>query len=123
MIFIDRDDERTWPPDMHGTGSEDYLCQAWGMQNVNHQYSGMPYWDDPDYVNKGKVCVYRYHIVDPIPFEKNIRISIEHGHANDRTDDFSSVTYWYQTEPHKVFAKLPSATDRLPRVKTDIKTD
>ena len=65
--------------------------------------------------SKGKVCVYRYHVADPIPFEKSIRVSIEHGHANDRANDIATVAYWYQTEPHKVFAPLPPAELRLPR--------
>ncbi|MCC6485755.1 MAG: DUF2961 domain-containing protein [Armatimonadetes bacterium] len=115
MIFIDRDGERAWPPDMHGTGSEDYLAQAWGMQNNAHMYNGQSWAELEDNFNDwGKVCVYRYHIVDPIPFTKNIRVSIEHGHANDRSDDWSSTAYWYQTEPHKVFPPLPSMDLRLP---------
>ncbi|NLC67963.1 MAG: DUF2961 domain-containing protein [Clostridiaceae bacterium] len=117
MIFIDRDGERTWPPDLHGTGSEDYLCHAWGMQKVAHMYSGEP-WCEIKEGNEhhywGKVCVYRYHIVDPIPFEKNIRVSIEHGHANDRSDDYCSVAYWYQNEPHKPFPPILPARLRLP---------
>lgn len=115
MIFVDRDGERAWPPDMHGTGSEDYLCHAWGMQSVDHLYSGQPWHEDPDSHLKGKVCVYRYHALDPIPFAKNIRISIEHGHANDRSDDWNSVAYWYQAEPHKPFPEMLPAKYRLPR--------
>ena len=118
MIFIDRGDDRTWPPDMHGTGSEDYLCHAWGMQHTHNLFCGEPwceYKEGNDHHGKGKVCVYRYHIADPIPFEKTIRVSIEHGHANDRANDISSVAYWYQSEPHKVFAPLPPAGERLPR--------
>ncbi|NSW90551.1 MAG: DUF2961 domain-containing protein [Firmicutes bacterium] len=117
MIFIDRDGERVWPPDMHGTGSEDYFCHAWGMQKVAHLYCGQPWCeiDDRDaHIGKGKVCVYRYHIVDPIIFQKNIRVSIEHGHANDRSDDWSSVAYWYQDEPHKEFSPMLPVDERLP---------
>lgn len=114
MFFVDRDGERKWPPDMHGTGSEDYLCQAWGTQKVYQNYSGLAWYELEDQMNWGKVCVYRYHIVDPVPFEKNIRISIEHGHANHRTDDYSSVAYWYQDEPHKKFAPILPAISRVP---------
>ena len=115
MIFIDRDGERHWPPDLHGTGSEDYLCHAWGMQRVAHMYAGLPWAESEDHNNEGKVCVYRYHVLDPIPFEKNIRVSIEHGHANDRGDDWSSVAYWYQDEPHKTFVELLPVEQRIPR--------
>lgn len=116
MIFIDRDGERAWPPDMHGTGSEDYLGHAWGMQRVAHLYTGEPWAELDDHHSWGKVCVYRYHIVDPIPFSKNIRVSIEHGHANNRSDDWSSVAYWYQIEPHKEFAPMLPAKYRLPNI-------
>ena len=115
MIFIDRDDERKWPPDMHGTGSEDYFCHAWGMQNATHLYTGTSWSQFPkEMIIKGKVCVYRYHIMDPVPFEKSIRVSIEHGHANNRSDDFSSVAYWYQNEPHKVFCSIPVLSELIP---------
>jgi hypothetical protein len=114
MFFIDRDGERDWPPDLHGTGSEDYLCHAWGMQKTAHLYSGEPWCELDNHHDWGKVAVYRYHLLDPIPFEKNIRVSIEHGHANDRSDDFASVAYWYQTEPHREFTTMPPMRLRLP---------
>jgi len=116
MIFIDRDGERTWPPDMHGTGSEDYLGHAWGMQKVAHMYTGEPWSEVDDHHNWGKVCVYRYHVIDPVPFTKNIRVSIEHGHANNRSDDYSSVAYWYQIEPHKEFSTMLPVKLRLPNL-------
>lgn len=114
MFFIDRDGEREWPPDLHGTGSEDYLCHAWGMQAVNHAYSGHPFGEREDFNNEGKICTYRYHIVDPVPFTKNIRVSIEHGHANNRSDDIASTAYWYQTEPSRSMPALPPVKERLP---------
>jgi len=58
---------------------------------------------------------YRYHIEDPIYFHKNIKVKIEHGHANQRSDDWSSTAYWYQTEPHQKFKSFPAVNDRLPR--------
>jgi len=116
MIFVDRDGERAWPPDMHGTGSEDYLCHAWGMQNNAYLYNGQSWSELDDYNDWGKICVYRYHILDPIPFRKDIRVSIEHGHANNRSDDWSSVAYWYQSEPHKEFTKMLPVELRLPNI-------
>ena len=47
--------------------------------------------------------VYRFHLDSPITFTKSIRATIEHGHANHRSDNFLSVAYWYQTEPHAPF--------------------
>ncbi|RLE89455.1 MAG: hypothetical protein DRJ46_04755, partial [Thermoprotei archaeon] len=48
------------------------------------------------------------------PFRKSIKVTIEHGHANDRGDDWSSVAYWYQREPHIEFFKIPEAKYRIP---------
>ena len=112
MIFVDGE---TWPPSLHGTGSEDYFSHAWGMQDNQHLYNGQSYCEDKeDYNGRGKVTVYRLHVQDPVPFTKSIRVTIEHGHANNRSDDFSSVAYWYQTLPTKPFPELPSVAERLP---------
>jgi hypothetical protein len=63
----------------------------------------------------GKWTLYRYHVESPIAFRNSIRVTIEHGHANNRWDDYSSVGYWYQREPHKVFPLIPPVAERLPR--------
>jgi len=97
----------------NGTGSEDYFCDAWGMRESQSLFYGCPL-QEPGYDPGDKATVYRFHISDPIPFEKSIRVSIEHGHANNRSDYLSSVAYWYQTEPHKPFALMPSVKERLP---------
>ena len=60
------------------------------------------------------MTVYRIHISDPIPFTRSIRVTIEHGHANSRSDNFYSASYWYQTEPHTPFPALPAVETRLP---------
>ncbi len=54
-----------------------------------------------------------HHIWVTIPFQQSIQVTIEHGHANDRSDYFSSVAYWYQTEPHAVYPELPGVKERL----------
>jgi hypothetical protein len=59
--------------------------------------------------------VYRFHTDSPIVFQKDIKVTIEHGHANHRSDNFFTVAYWYQTEPHKAFPALPEVNDRVPR--------
>ncbi|HNT33475.1 MAG TPA: DUF2961 domain-containing protein [bacterium] len=107
-----------WPPDMHGTGSEDYFGHAWGMQVQNaFIYNGVSYHKkgtEPAQINE-RITVYRFHINDPVLFHKSLRVSIEHGHANDRCDDYCSTAYWYQVLPHKKFPEFPKVEDRLPR--------
>jgi hypothetical protein len=113
MIFVDDD---TWPPSLHGTGTEDYFCEAWGFPSG--AYAG-PYHgvslagDTTDW--SGQWSLYRFHLEDPVHFQKRIRVTIEHGHANDQGNDYSSVAYWYQTEPHAPFPPLPPLEQRLPR--------
>ena len=59
---------------------------------------------------------YRWHITDPVRFEKSLRVTIEHGHANHLSDDWSSTAYWYQTLPTlKTLTVLPMEK-RLPNV-------
>ncbi len=109
MIFVDGEKF----PGLHGTGSEDYFSDAWGMREDENLFYGCPL-QEPDFKSGSKATVYRHHIPDPIPFQKSIQVSIEHGHANDRSDYFSSVAYWYQTEPHAAFPALPPVKERLP---------
>jgi len=112
MIFVDGE---KWPPSLHGTGSEDYFAHAWGMQDNAFLFNGLSYHsEEEDFNNRGKVTVYRYHILDPVPFQKSLQVSIEHGHANNRSDDYSSVAYWYQSEPHLDFASMLPVNERLP---------
>jgi hypothetical protein len=110
MIFIDGE---PWPPSLHGTGTEDYFNTAWcPTQEFCTPYHGIILGGGPNW--SGKVSMYRYHIEDPIMFSKSIRVTIEHGHNNHRSDDYSSTAYWYQTEPHLPFAEMPDVKDRLP---------
>lgn len=97
----------------NGTGSEDYFCDAWGMRESQSLFYGCPL-QEPGYDPGDKATVYRFHLTDPIPFTKSIKVSIEHGHANNRSDYLSSVAYWYQIEPHKQFETLPPVEERLP---------
>ena len=66
----------------------------------------------------GKISYYRYHIEDPVYFNKKLIVTIEHGHDNHRRDDWSSTAYWYQREPHdpKLFPKLLDKKGRKPGV-------
>lgn len=109
-------DGQKWPPDLHGTGTEDWYGQAWGSQPQNaFLYNGVSYHRGNHNDYNERITVYRYHVCDPVIFHKSLRVSIEHGHANDRADDYSSVAYWYQTLPHAPFPPLPPVTARLPR--------
>jgi len=109
MIYVDGEAV----PSLHGTGSEDYFSDAWGMRQAQQPFYGCPLQEE-DFQAGSKATVYRFHIPDPIPFKKSIRVTIEHGHANDRSDYDSSVAYWYQTEPHVPFPPLPATDKRLP---------
>ena len=102
-----------WPPTLHGTGTEDYFNTAWcPTQDYAAPYHGIiagggPNWTDP-------VTLYRFHIEDPVVFRRDIRVTIELGHANRRGDEVSSTGFWYQSEPHAPFPPLAAAKDRLP---------
>lgn len=110
MIFIDGE---TWPPRLHGTALEDYLGLAWcPTQEYCAPYQGCSLAGNEMY--KGKTTYYRFHIQDPIMFDKSIKVTLEHGHANLRSDDWSSTAYWYQTEPHKAFPEILPVEKRLP---------
>jgi hypothetical protein len=113
MIFIDGEKL----PSLIGTGTEDFYGMSWcPTQEYCAPYHGLPLPGSDKNWN-GKITWYRYHILDPIYFEKSIKVTIEHGHANKRSDDYSSTAYWYQTEPHKKFKPLPPVQERLPREK------
>jgi hypothetical protein len=110
MIFIDGE---TWPPSLHGTGTEDYFNTAWcPTQEFSSPTHGMILPGGPNW--SGKISVYRYHTQDPVMFEKSIRVTIEHGHDNHRSDDYSSTAYWYQTEPHPARPAIFPLARRLP---------
>ncbi len=113
MIFVDGE---PWPPALHGTGTEDYFCGAWNYNRLQQSfctpYFGYSFKGNADYT--GKHSQYRFHIEDPVRFERSIRVTIEHGHANDRQGDWNSTAYWYQVDRAKPLPELPAFADRLP---------
>lgn len=110
MFFIDGEAK----PSINGTGSEDYFLGAWGFSAGPFAYGlyGAPVKGEEQAGSRSSV--YRFHLDSPIPFKESLRATIEHGHANHRSDDFFSVAYWYQAEPHAEFPKLPTLQERIP---------
>ena len=122
MMFID-DKQK---PRIVGTGSEDYYLGAWCYGNCGINPFGSPH---PTFAyksygnpmnggdNRGaQWMVYRFHLDSPVPFEKYFKMTIEHGHANHRSDNFYTVAYWYQKGPHKLRSPLPKVADRIPQM-------
>jgi hypothetical protein len=111
MFFVDGEAR----PSVAGTGSEDYFLGAWdfGGHPFSYRLYGAPLVGEER--AGGKSSVYRFHLDSPITFTKSLRATIEHGHANHRSDNYYSVAYWYQTEPHAPFPGLPSVDQRIPR--------
>jgi len=112
MFFVDGEAL----PSINGTGSEDYFLGAWDFGGHPFAYGlfGAPVVGQE--VAGGRWSLYRFHLDSPIPFTKSLRATIEHGHANHRSDNYYSVAYWYQTEPHAAFPALPGLPERIPRI-------
>lgn len=112
MFFVDGEEL----PSINGTGSEDYFLGAYGFgqQAFGFALFGAPVKGEERAGSRSSV--YRFHLDSPVPFTKSLRATIEHGHANVRSDNFYSVAYWYQTEPHASFPALPSFDERIPRL-------
>jgi hypothetical protein len=110
-----------------GTGTEDYFCGSYNFENrQTHQYqefstpySGLPLVIRPDgvYQSQQRFGLYRWHIMDPIRFAQDLRVTIQAlgwqtgGRYLPLRDDIASVAYWYQTEPHASFPALPAKDD------------
>ncbi len=107
MIWVDG---YKWPPDLHGTGSEDYLNQAWGMQPNAFLRNGSSIHEAN---TRGYQTSYVHHLENPVRFNKEIKVTIEHGHGNHLCNEMSSVAYWYVEKPSKI-ALPPPVAKRLP---------
>jgi len=119
-FYLDGDNEF---PTICGTGTEDYFCGSYNFENRNTRqyqefttpYSGLPQVIRPDgvYESQQRFGLYRWHIQDPIRFEKDLRVTIQAlGWRRDRRylplqDDIASEAFWYQSEPHAQFPRLP----------------
>ncbi len=108
-----------------GTGTEDYFCGSYNFENKRTRqyqeystaYAGLHQVLKPDglYGSQMRFGMYRWHILDPVRFEKDLKITIQDlgwrsgGRYLAQQSDIITVAYWYQTEPHTRFPKLPSA--------------
>ena len=108
-----------------GTGTEDYFLSAWGLKKTSTPYFGVPCFDQWGIVG-GHTSAYRWHLNDPIVFNKGIKVTLEHfgwispdenpQHKstswNERQDDYASVAFWYQTGTPTFTARAPDAPER-----------
>ena len=135
-FYLDGDVEY---PTICGTGTEDYFGGAWSFasqvdgKTVENTFCtpflGYPYYSHHDtflhndYHNDDQMpqrSFYRWHIMDPILFSEDIRVTIQqigvsHGGLFERQDDVATVAYWYQQEPHNPFEALMEQRERWPR--------
>lgn len=103
-------------PSVQGTGSEDFFLGAWDFGGKPFAY---PLFGAPvvgKELQGSRWSMYRFMLASPITFTQSIKATIEHGTADNRSDNFYSVAYWYQTEPHAPFPPLPPVEERIPRV-------
>jgi hypothetical protein len=127
-FYIDGDTEY---PTINGTGTEDYFCGSYdfdtrkknaaGVEEVNYTefctpYSGLPQVikGDGHYNVSQRFGLYRWHITDPIRFDKDLRVTIQDlgwrsgGRYLPLQDDIATTVFWYQAEPHNPFPQLPN---------------
>ena len=117
------DDDQQFPT-ICGTGTEDYFCGSFGFPRpFSGPYTGTTLPADENAEPPSFWSLYRWHIMDPIGFERNLRITIQalgwerdHKKYKKLSDDVASVAYWYQTDPHTPFPPLPQLKDRTVQV-------
>jgi hypothetical protein len=116
-------------PTVIGTGTEDYFCGSYNFDvagkynEFSTAYTGLHQVIRPDglYNSQQRFGIYRWHIMDPIRFDQNLKVTIQDLGWKDsgkylvQQSDISSVVYWYQTEPHHHFPPLPSLADLEPK--------
>jgi hypothetical protein len=116
-FYLDGDN---WPT-ICGTGTEDYFCGSYNFDRngryivFSTPYSGLHQVISPDgtYQSQQRFGMYRWHIMDPVRFEHDLRVTIQAlgwrsgGRYLPLQDDIASVAFWYQTEPHSPFPILP----------------
>jgi hypothetical protein len=110
-------------PTIAGTGTEDYFCGSYNFENREKRqyetfttpYTGLAQVIKPDglYQSQQRFGLYRWHLTDPVRFEKDLKVTIQalgwkyNGKYLPLTDDIASTAFWYQAEPHNPFPALP----------------
>jgi len=121
-FFMDGDQKF---PTICGTGTEDYFCGSYNFDRDGQYkefctpYVGLHQVIRPDgtYRSQQRFGMYRWHIADPIRFDKDLRVTIQDlgwrhdGRYLPQKSDISSVVFWYQAEPHASFPKFPTWQD------------
>ncbi len=123
-FYLDGDREF---PTICGTGTEDYFCGSYNFENpethkyqaFSTPYSGLAQVLPPDktYESGQRFGLYRWHLTDPVHFHKNLKVTLQAlgwkqgGIYLPLDSEMSSVAYWYQTEPHQTFPKLPARAE------------
>ncbi|MHB1306357.1 MAG: glycoside hydrolase family 172 protein [Limisphaerales bacterium] len=129
-FFMDGDREF---PTICGTGTEDYFCGSYNFDTkgpdgknryttFSTPYTGLAQVLPPDQVYQvgQRFSLYRWHILDPIRFEQDLKVTNqalgwkEGGKYLPLNDDVASVAFWYQTEPHAPFPPLPGREQLKP---------
>jgi hypothetical protein len=104
MVWVDGDG---WPPAIHGTGTEEIFGGgACPVREFAGPYHGFHVVEGGGHDHAGLVGAYRWFVHDPIRFTRSLRWTVEHGHANNFANEYASVAYWYQSEPHGAFPVL-----------------
>jgi hypothetical protein len=96
-----------------GTGAEDYF--SGGFYFAGGPFSTPTHGCTARSFLTGRVSAFRFHVDDPIPFDRSFAMTIDHGLENSMEGDYTTVAYWYQAEPHQPFPPLPPPQDRRPR--------
>ncbi len=116
-FYLDGDE---WPT-ICGTGTEDYFCGSYNFDRdgqytvFSTAYSGLHQVIKPDgaYKSQQRFGMYRWHIMDPVRFQQDLRVTIQAlgwrsgGRYLPLQDDIASTVFWYQREPHTPFPALP----------------
>ncbi len=123
-FYVDGEQE----PSIWGTGTEDYFLAAWGFSEFLYPYFGCTYMSAGAEEDMNvRFTLYRWHIQDPVIFNKSLRFEIEHngwmspdetesGKADahvEREDDMTTVAFWYQVGQPKRFTELPTSKERV----------
>jgi len=119
FFYVDGEDE----PSILGTGTEDYINEAWNMRVHSSLYTGCTVFEPraPD----ARVSAYRWHIPDPIIFQKSLKFEIERrgfvmnsqgevvSQSGSRPDFWSSVSFWYQDTIAEPWCEFPPYAQRV----------